>query len=109
MLVLAKAGDDRRKADRAVSMVLMAGDEPVGSVRILGSNMVELCVCGRAGPCWRRFDVSLLQCSTFDFLPPPQFRWEHQSMLATAHIQPEHSLSLLHLQLQHLISIRKYF
>jgi hypothetical protein len=26
-------------------MVVMAGDEPVGSARILGSNMVELCVC----------------------------------------------------------------
>jgi hypothetical protein len=83
MEVLTKAGDDRRKADRAVSMVVTAGEEPVGSARILGSNMVELCVCGCAGPCCRRFDVSLLQCSTFDFLPPPQLRWEHQSLLAT--------------------------
>jgi hypothetical protein len=73
MVLLAKAGVDRRKADRAVSMVVMAGDEPVGSARILGSNMVELCVCGCAGVlCCRRFVVSLLQCSTFDFLPPPQ-------------------------------------
>jgi hypothetical protein len=50
VVVLAKAGDDRRKVDRAVSMVVMAGEEPVGSARILGSNMVELCVCGCAGP-----------------------------------------------------------
>ena len=44
ILVALVAGDDRRKADRAVSMVEMAGDEPVGSARILGSNMVERCV-----------------------------------------------------------------
>jgi hypothetical protein len=47
MLVVLKAGDDRRSAERAVSMVAMAGEEPVGSARILGSNMVGLCVCLR--------------------------------------------------------------
>jgi hypothetical protein len=42
---LARAGVDRRKALRAVSMVAMAGEEPVGSARILGSNMVRaVCV-----------------------------------------------------------------
>ena len=44
MVEAVKAGDDRRNADKAVSMVEMAGEEPVGSARILGSNMVELCV-----------------------------------------------------------------
>lgn len=43
-VLLVFAGDDRRKADRAVSMVAIAGNEPVGSARILGSNMVERCV-----------------------------------------------------------------
>lgn len=56
LVVLAKAGDDKRKAERAVSMVAIAGEEPVGSTRILGSNMVELCVIALS--CCQ-FDVSL--------------------------------------------------
>jgi hypothetical protein len=85
LVELAKAGVDRRKALRAVSMVAMAGEEPVGSARILGSNMVRavcvvalvqrsnsmsLCCCARLSTfcrlrncvengclCWQRFGL----------------------------------------------------
>lgn len=69
LVMLVVAGDDRRKADRAVSRVEMAGDEPAGSARILGSNMVERCV-------WLRcfaVDCCLAALQLLDFLPPPQF------------------------------------
>jgi hypothetical protein len=52
LVELAKAGVDRRKVLRAVSMVAMAGEEPVGSARILGSNMVRA-VCMVALSCDR--------------------------------------------------------
>lgn len=75
MLVELTAGVDRRKADRAVSIVTIAGEEePVGSPRILGSNMVEgeVCVWFALSLCCPTLDVRSA-CSTFDFLPPPQF------------------------------------
>lgn len=81
MLVELTAGVDRRKADRAVSMVAMAGEEePVGSARILGSNMVEggVCVVVALALCCSTFDVRSA-CSTFDFLPPPQFVLETET------------------------------
>jgi hypothetical protein len=108
MEVLTKAGDDRRKADRAVSMVVMAGEEPVGSARILGSNMVELCV-------WLRwFLLSSIRClsaSMFDFRLSAASAITLGTSISVGNESdgPEHSLSLLHLQLQHLISIGKYF
>lgn len=60
LVVLVAAGDDKRKADRAVSIVAMAGDEPVGNARILGSNMVERCV-------WLRCLLSTAVLRAFNF------------------------------------------
>jgi hypothetical protein len=62
VVVVLRAGDDKRKAERAVSMVAMAVEEPVGSTRILGSNMVELCE-------WLRCPAvaSMSLCTSLDF------------------------------------------
>jgi hypothetical protein len=90
---LARAGVDRRKALRAVSMVAMAGEEPVGSARILGSNMVRaVCVLALVQKVGfdGRFAVAL---STFDFLPPPQLCWEQDFTLATTWILIIHALA----------------
>jgi len=87
MLVVLTAGVDRRKADRAVSMVAMAGDEePVGSARILGSNMVEseVCVvCAVSLSAVSTFDVRSLLARLSTFCRLRNSCWEHEPMLAT--------------------------
>lgn len=73
MVVLVTAGEQRRNADRAVSIVVIEGDEPVGSARILWNNMAGesvLCGCARS---LIELAVDCLVSSTFDFLPPPHF------------------------------------